>query len=160
MHDDGQSYATSISSTSLTASGLTPTRVTFAGTAGLLVDDADLTFVTDTLTSTKVVAPTSVSTPSLISTGALTITPAAGSNLNVNLSTTGDFAVNTNQLYVDTSATNVGIGVTNPAQKLEIQNNGNVYTRYRYNTGTPATNYWDVGVTAGGSGGILFTRLI
>ena len=34
-------------------SNLTATRVPFAGTNGRLVDDADLTFVTDTLTSTK-----------------------------------------------------------------------------------------------------------
>ncbi|MHB8871689.1 MAG: hypothetical protein ACYC5G_04510, partial [Candidatus Doudnabacteria bacterium] len=113
-------YATNVNSTSLTSSGLTPTRVVFAGTAGLLVDDADLTFITDTLTSTKVVAPTSVSTPSLISTGALTVTPAAGSNLNINLSTTGDLAVNTNQLYVDTSTGNVGVGTATPVRKLDV----------------------------------------
>lgn len=53
-------------------------------------------------------------------TGALTLQPAAGSNLNVSLSTTGDFAVNTNQLYVDTSAGNVGIGTTAPAARLHI----------------------------------------
>ena len=44
--------------------------------------------------------------------GALTIQPAAGSNLNVALSTTGDFAVNTSQLYVDTSTGSVGVGAT------------------------------------------------
>ena len=58
---------------------------------------------------------TSISTPSIITAaGALTITPAAGSNLNVALSTTGDFAVNTSMLYVDTSLGNVGIGTTAP----------------------------------------------
>ena len=44
--------------------------------------------------------------------GSLTLQPTAGQNLNVTLSTTGDFAVNTNQLYVDTSAGNVGICIT------------------------------------------------
>ena len=53
--------------------------------------------------------------------GALTLEPASGSNLNVSLGTTGDFAVNTNQLYVDTSAGNVGIGTTAPAAKLHIK---------------------------------------
>jgi hypothetical protein len=48
------------------------------------------------------------------------MTPAAGSNLNVALSTTGDFAVNTSQLYVDTSAGNVGIGTTAPVRKLDV----------------------------------------
>ena len=72
-------------------------------------------------TGTVAVA-TSVSTPSLITaSGALTVTPAAGSNLNVNLSTTGDFAVNTDQLYVDTSVSKIGIGITNPTlAKLQI----------------------------------------
>ena len=103
-----------VGSTSITDNGLTATRVTFAGVAGLLSDDADLTFATDTLTATKVLAPTSVSSPSLISTAAITATPAAGSNFNVNLSTSGDFVVNTSQLYVDTSTGNVGIGTTGP----------------------------------------------
>ena len=39
--------------TGLTVSGLTSGRVPIAGTAGLLGDDADLTFSTDTLTATK-----------------------------------------------------------------------------------------------------------
>lgn len=69
---------------------------------------------------TTVLGSTSVSTPSLISTGAVGITPAAGSNLNVTLSTTGDFAVNTNQLYVDTSTARVGIGTASPATLLEV----------------------------------------
>ncbi len=48
----------------------------------------------------------------ITSTGSLTVTPGAGTNLNIVLSTTGDFAVNTDDLYVDTSTGNVGIGVT------------------------------------------------
>ena len=102
------------------ATSFTNTRVPFFnGTS--LVDDADLTFATDTLTATKLVAPTSLSTPSIITaSGALGITPAAGSNLNVALSTTGDFAVNTNQLYVDTSAAFVGIGTASPEKRLTL----------------------------------------
>lgn len=49
------------------------------------------------------------------SSGAMGFTPAAGSNFNVTLSTTWDFVVNTNDLYVDTSAKSVGIGTTSPA---------------------------------------------
>ncbi|MBU1705414.1 tail fiber domain-containing protein, partial [Patescibacteria group bacterium] len=52
--------------------------------------------------------------------GALGITPASGQNLNISLATTGDFAVNTNQLYVDTSAGNVGIGTTAPGATLDV----------------------------------------
>ena len=82
---------------------------------------------------TSVIAPvgtfaTSVSTPSLITaSGALGITPASGSNLNINLGTTGDLAVNTSQLYVDTSLGNIGIGTTGPAFKLSVQTAGDVY---------------------------------
>jgi len=56
----------------------------------------------------------------LTSSGALTVTPNAGTNLNVALSTTGDFAVNTDQLVVDTSAGKVGIGTTSPGYKLDV----------------------------------------
>ncbi len=52
--------------------------------------------------------------------GAWTVTPGAGTNFNINLSGAGDFAVNTNQLYVDTSAANVGIGTTIPNGNLTI----------------------------------------
>jgi hypothetical protein len=56
----------------------------------------------------------------LTSSGALTITPAATNNLNVVLSGAGDFVVNTSQLYVDTSAGNVGIGTAVPRAKLDV----------------------------------------
>jgi len=53
--------------------------------------------------------------------GAVTVAPLAGQDFNVDLSTTGDFAVSTNQLYVDTSANMVGIGgITAPAAQLHI----------------------------------------
>ncbi|MBI2644985.1 hypothetical protein HYW94_02295, partial [Candidatus Uhrbacteria bacterium] len=77
------------------------------------------------LTATTGTFSTSVSTPSIITaSGALGITPAAGSGLNISLSTTGDFAVNTNQLYVDTSSGNVGIGTTTPADLLTLSGTG------------------------------------
>src|SRR3989344_179792 len=110
----GVATYTTLSGGDITDSSLTAGRVTFAGTGGLLSDDADLTFSTDTLSATKLAARPSVSTPSLISTGALGITPAAGSNFNIALSTTGDFAVNTDDLYVDTSAGRVGIWTPGP----------------------------------------------
>ena len=65
---------------------------------------------------------TSIVTPAITTaSGALTVTPAAGSNFNLSLSTTGDFAVNTKQLYVDTSAGSVGIGTTTPSSALVVQ---------------------------------------
>ncbi|MFZ2150170.1 MAG: hypothetical protein WAV15_03350 [Minisyncoccia bacterium] len=119
----GTATYTTLSGGSITNSALTAGRVTFAGAVGLLSDDADLTFATDTLSATKLLSSTSVSTPSLISTSALTITPASGSNLNVSLATTGDFAVNTDDLYVDTSTGFVGIGATVPTAHLQIDGN-------------------------------------
>jgi hypothetical protein len=52
--------------------------------------------------------------------GAFTFAPYAGSNLNINLSGTGDFAVNTNQLYVDTSTQQIGIGTSSPIALLTV----------------------------------------
>ena len=96
-------------------------------------------------TGTVAVA-TSVSTPSIITaSGALGITPAAGSNLNISLSTTGDFVVNTNQLYVDTSASSVGIGTTGPDRKLDVLDASNPQIRL---TTTDGTVYSDVQNTA------------
>lgn len=110
----------------LGAATFTNTRIPFYNGTNF-VDDADLTFVTDTLTATKVVAPTSLSTPSIITaSGALTITPAAGSNINLVLSTTGDFAVNTSQFYVDTSTGFVGIGSTGPLSPLFLNTSQSV----------------------------------
>jgi len=76
----------------------------------------------------------------------VTFTPTAGQNLNVALSTTGDFVVNTNQLYVDTSVANVGIGDVTPMAKLDV--NGTLALKM-----STITN-----ITAGG--GITVTRTI
>lgn len=101
-----------------------PTWVTASsGSLPIKVTSTKLTFnpSTGTLTVPLAVHSTSVSTPSIITAaGALTITPAAGSNLAVSLSTTGDFVVNTNLLYADTSAAFVGIGIAIPTSKLHV----------------------------------------
>ncbi len=52
--------------------------------------------------------------------GGIRLNPAAGNNVSVTLSGAGDFIVNTNQLYVDTSAGNVGIGTATPISELHI----------------------------------------
>jgi hypothetical protein len=49
-------FGTSIETPALTVSGLTATRVLFAGTGGLVQGDADCTFATDTLSCTKFAA--------------------------------------------------------------------------------------------------------
>lgn len=53
----------------LTVSNLTSGRVPIAGASGVLADDADLTFATDTLTATKLVGTTSVTTAALTDSG-------------------------------------------------------------------------------------------
>lgn len=74
------------------------------------------------VTSSGAVIGTILTAPSITTaSGALGITPAAGSNLNVTLSTTGDFAVNTNQFYVDTSTGNAGFGTGVPAQLIDAR---------------------------------------
>jgi hypothetical protein len=78
----------------------------------------------------------------------LTLEPAAGSNLEVSLATTGDFIVNTDDLVVDTSASRVGIGIASPdidlhihrasagtisansSALLALENNGNAYINF------------------------------
>lgn len=96
--------------------GLTEAR-TFTlpdANATLARTDAGQTF-TGVNTMTAPVFNTSISTPSIITaSGALGITPAAGSGLNITLSTTGDFAVNTSQLFIDTSTTYFGFNTATP----------------------------------------------
>ena len=126
--------------TGLTVSGLTSGRIPVAGSGGLLGDDADLTFATDSLTATKVVAPTSVSTPLIITaSGALGVTPASGSNVNVTLATTGDLVVNTNHLVVDTSAASVGVGTAAPTAFLHIKAGTATVAPFKLTSGTNLT---------------------
>ncbi len=102
-----------------TPSSGTVTNLT--GTASININGTVGATTPTTGAFTTATASTSVSTPSIITaSGSLGITPAAGSGVNINLSTTGDFAVNTNQLYVDTSEGMVGIGTVTPWQTLEV----------------------------------------
>ena len=104
-------------------SGLGANVATFFGTPSSANLAAALTDETGTGAAVFGTSPaftTQISTPKIVTaSGALDVTPAAGSGLNVNLSTTGDLAVNTSQFYVDTSTGYVGIG-TIPDYPLEI----------------------------------------
>lgn len=51
---------------------------------------------------------------------ALTVTPIAGQNLAIALSTTGNFVVNTSQLVVNTANGNVGMGYASPSSGLTV----------------------------------------
>jgi hypothetical protein len=76
---DSPAFITGLSSPAITDSGLTAGRVAFAGTGGLLSDDADMTFATDTLTVTKLVGSTSVVSPLVNATTGIQINGAATS---------------------------------------------------------------------------------
>lgn len=140
----------SITGGSIIPGGLAAPRVPFTGGGGALVDDTDMTFATDTLTVTKVLAPTSVSTPSIITAaGALGITPAAGSGVNVSLSTTGDFIINTDHFIVDTSTGNVGFGIA-PANEFNVSRGVN---------GSDVNIIFDNSVNAANSGSVVWARV-
>ena len=85
--------------------------------SGPVVRQTSPTLITPVL---GVASATSLACPTFTSSAAMGFTPAAGSGFNINLSTTGDFAVNTNKLFVDTSTGNVGIGTTGPNTKLHV----------------------------------------
>jgi len=70
----GDATYTTLSGGNITDSQLTPTRLTFAGIAGLLSDDADLTFATDTLSATKILTNSVNGITLTSSTGTLSIT--------------------------------------------------------------------------------------
>jgi hypothetical protein len=69
--------------TGLTVSELTAGRVPIVSTGGLLADDADLTFATDTLTATKVVGSTSVVSPTVEATSQLLVGGITGTSTTV-----------------------------------------------------------------------------
>ncbi|MEE9366287.1 MAG: hypothetical protein V3W44_06325, partial [Dehalococcoidales bacterium] len=96
-----------------------PTTVNIAGasTATAIGAGTGTTTIGNDLTVTGDVAVTG---GDITSTGALTVTPNAGTNLNVALSTTGDFIVNSNDLMVDTSTGRVGIGTITPTAKIDV----------------------------------------
>ena len=64
----------------LTNSTLTSGRVTVSSTSGLLADDADLTFATDTLTATKIAATTLSGTATLAENSSIALDPAGSAD--------------------------------------------------------------------------------
>ena len=88
--------------------------------------------------------------------GSLTLSPTSGQNLNVSLATTGDFAVNTNQFYVDTSSGNVGIGTSSPGYLLDV----NTTARVKNNLILGSTGYDSAQLSfARGSTGSIMSQI-
>ncbi|KKR59146.1 MAG: Hemagluttinin family protein [Candidatus Nomurabacteria bacterium GW2011_GWF2_40_31] len=143
-------------SSSITNSALTAGRVTFAGTAGLLVDDADMTFATDTLTVTKFGATTLTGT---ISGGGQqlnnviigTTTPLAGafttltsSGLTTVTNTTASTSSTTGALVVSGGVGIASASTTASSMGLNVAHTGAItgtgYAGYFSKTGASTTN--------------------
>lgn len=69
-----------------------------------------------------VASATSLACPTFTTaSGSMTFTPASGSGLNIALSTTGNFSVNSSQFCVDTGTARSGFGTASPAYGVEIK---------------------------------------
>ncbi|HBB49602.1 TPA: hypothetical protein DEQ22_01620 [Candidatus Nomurabacteria bacterium] len=108
----GDATYTTLSGGNITDSGLTAGRVTFAGTAGILSDDADLTFATDTLTATKYIAATNATIPLLYGSSA--------DNGDITIEGTSSATKTTSYVILQPTSGNVGIGTTAPGAKLDV----------------------------------------
>jgi hypothetical protein len=92
-------------------------KASFAGNVGIGITDPG-SYALNVAGDTNITGTLNLAGNALTSAGALTITPNAGSNLNLALSGGGAFAVNTSQLYVDSSTGNVGIGTSTPTKGM------------------------------------------
>lgn len=112
-------------------SGLTATRVPFAASATELIDDADMTFDTDTLTVAKIV-----------------INGASGNTL----------IVDTNSLVVDASNGYVGIGTATPESVFHV-NAGSARSLIQIDDAGALSplNLWNSNAGAAAGAGMLFT---
>lgn len=68
VFSDSPTFTTQITTPSAIVTSLTPTRLVFVGSSDELVDDADMTFATDTLTVTKIIGSTSITDSALTAT--------------------------------------------------------------------------------------------
>jgi hypothetical protein len=144
--------------TSWTLNGIPYASATTTLTSGTGLTYDGTTFTVDG--NLAFTGPQSIATSS----GALTLAPASGSSLLVNLATAGDFIVNTDDFVVDTSSGNVGIGTTAPGSLLHINNDSGAATYERLLQGRSAANNSfslgaggnDIYFAAAGGGGLHF----
>ncbi|PIZ87115.1 hypothetical protein COX93_02005, partial [Candidatus Nomurabacteria bacterium CG_4_10_14_0_2_um_filter_30_12] len=125
---NGAATYTTLSGGNITDSALTAGRVTFAGTAGLLVDDADLTFLTDTLSATKILSNL-FNGLAITNNGTNTLNITAGKTLTISDSTT--LATNSITLaggeVITFSATNALSLLTTGATSITLPTSGTLY---------------------------------
>lgn len=115
---------------------------TSAQLAGVISDETGYSVGAKVVFSIAPVFGTRISTPAIVTAaGALTVTPAAGSGVAIVLSTTGDFSVNTNHIFVDTSTGYVGFGTALPAAKVDMVVDGLGMVVRRYN-GSAAAGFY------------------
>lgn len=97
---------------SLTSNALTSGRIPIAGTSGILADDADLTFATDTLTATKIVGSTSITDTGLTA-GRVTFAGTAGILADDADMTFATDTLTITKVVASTSLTVAGAAITN-----------------------------------------------
>src|SRR3989344_4341327 len=137
------------------------TSIAFGGAT----TDYSLTFTNDgdsneihnlTATGDLIIQDSGATIATFADTGAITFAPTSGQHLSVNLGGAGDLIVNTNDLDVDTSVGNVGIGTATPgvtnvatgvntSTQLDVQGSGGTFTAMKdllriVNTDAAATN--------------------
>ena len=131
--DDGAvRFDGAVTGASFTVSGLTDTRVVFAGAGGALTDDAGLTYdaAADALTIGVGI--------NIIRTAALGETVFNETGLDLNLRIEGD--TDANLLFCDASTDRVGIGTTGPDAKLDVLSTS-TQLRLTYTDGTVYTDF-------------------
>ena len=158
--EGGSAYFTALSSSQLQDTSLTAARVVFAGSNGVLSDDGDMTFATDTLTVTKLGAfeaagainfASQAMTNVDINSGAIdgtiigaasaaagTFAAVVASSLNVSdgdITNVGDIALDS----ISADGTDMDITLTdNQSAALEIKEGSNVYLAFSTANGQEA----------------------
>jgi hypothetical protein len=157
----GNTTLTTTTVTSLTDSGLTSGRVTYAGTGGLLQDSANLTFNGTTLTAGGLTTAGTTSTGVLSVTGNTTLGDAAADSVTVNgtISSNLIFTDNTydigasgatrpRSLYIGTNSFIAGkelIGSVTTTNNLRLGQNFAVVNVSAANSGMALTSYSGTG---------------
>ena len=140
-------FAAGITATSATLSGLTSGRVPIAGVGGLLGDDADLTFLTDTLTAAKLT----------VSTGPLTVS-ANGAAITGTTTSSGFKTTKVTGLSVDNATATTVIDLTTIASSYTVDAGASIIVSGGNSGGVNAGfGYGVVTAHANGAEGMAFT---